>query len=404
MQTVTVNGATTTFTYDGDGKLVKKTVGITTTYYVNGGYEKTGNVVTKYYYAGSQRAAMRVCTGTNGSCGTNGATSTLSYLHGDHLGSASLSTSITGSVVSEMRYYPYGETRSGAIATDRRYTGQRQEIGLGLYDYNARYYDPYLNRFLSPDSIVPSPANPQTLNRYAYTRNNPIRYNDPSGHDVGCPGMDASACGWGSAYRFSGPASSSLRVDVEKDFGVAISAEFTSKEKRWINEGFGHYASFLGGEDKFEQVIVKEGGLRRIELDRGGTIGEADPKGTLTLQDFSFDFNGSPAYMLDETHDQEVAFTKLLWHETTHYLQYSRPGAIDEYVKQTPEQNWYRQETGTWHSSAPGSQRSESYERMSDAFSGTLYNHVYSSRFGMTSGLALPVAYRPWLLNQIEER
>ncbi len=57
----------------------------------------------KYDYAGSQRVAMRVCTGANGSCGTNGATSTLPYLHADHLGSASLSTNASGGRVSEMR-------------------------------------------------------------------------------------------------------------------------------------------------------------------------------------------------------------------------------------------------------------------------------------------------------------
>ena len=115
-------------------------------------------------------------------CGPNGATSTLTYLHADHLGSASLSTNASGGKVSEMRYYPYGETRSGTIATDRRYTGQRQEIGLGLYDYNARSYDPSLGRFIQADTIVPSPANPQSLNRYAYALNNPLRYTDPTGH------------------------------------------------------------------------------------------------------------------------------------------------------------------------------------------------------------------------------
>jgi RHS repeat-associated protein len=103
-------------------------------------------------------------------------------MHADHLGSASLSTDASGSKVSEMRYYPYGETRSGGVFTDRRYTGQREEAGLGLYDYNARYYDPYLNRFISPDTIVPSPANPQSLNRYSYVLNSPLRYTDPTGH------------------------------------------------------------------------------------------------------------------------------------------------------------------------------------------------------------------------------
>ncbi len=51
-----------------------------------------------------------------------------------------------------------------------------------MYFYNARYYDGTLGRFLSADTIVPSPANPQSLNRYAYVLNNPLRYTDPSGH------------------------------------------------------------------------------------------------------------------------------------------------------------------------------------------------------------------------------
>jgi RHS repeat-associated protein len=65
-----------------------------------------------------------------------------------------------------MRYYAYGGTRSGTMGTDRRYTGQRWEAGIGLYDYNARYYDPALGRFVQADSVVPSMESPQDLNRY----------------------------------------------------------------------------------------------------------------------------------------------------------------------------------------------------------------------------------------------
>jgi len=54
----------------------------------------------------------------------------------------------------------------------------------GLMDYKARFYSPYLNHFTQPDSIVPDPSNPQSWNRYSYALNNPIRYNDPTGH---CP-------------------------------------------------------------------------------------------------------------------------------------------------------------------------------------------------------------------------
>ena len=47
-----------------------------------------------------------------------------------------------------------------------------------------RSHSPYINHFLSADTIVPSHANPQALNRYSYVLNNPIRYADPSGHCI----------------------------------------------------------------------------------------------------------------------------------------------------------------------------------------------------------------------------
>jgi len=48
--------------------------------------------------------------------------------------------------------------------------------------YGARYYDAGLGRFISADTIVPSAGNPQSLNRYSYVGNNPVRYTDPNGH------------------------------------------------------------------------------------------------------------------------------------------------------------------------------------------------------------------------------
>jgi RHS repeat-associated protein len=62
-----------------------------------------------------------------------------------------------------------------------KYTGQELDAASGLYYYRARWYDPALGRFIQADSIVPAPGNPQSLNRYAYVYNNPLRYTDPSG-------------------------------------------------------------------------------------------------------------------------------------------------------------------------------------------------------------------------------
>ena len=101
-----------------------------TTYFIGGHYEVTGSTVTKYYFAGAQRVAMR--TG-----------STLSYLLSDHLGSTSITTNSSGGLVSELRYKPWGETRyaSGTTATKYQYTGQYSNMSdFGLMFYNARWY------------------------------------------------------------------------------------------------------------------------------------------------------------------------------------------------------------------------------------------------------------------------
>jgi RHS repeat-associated protein len=70
----------------------------------------------------------------------------------------------------------------GTLATDRRFTGQRLD-STGLYYDNARYYDPVIGRFISADTVVQSFSNPQTLNRYSYCVNNPLKYTDPSGSE-----------------------------------------------------------------------------------------------------------------------------------------------------------------------------------------------------------------------------
>ena len=95
----------------------------------------------------------------------------------------------SGIVAKRAFYYPFGGNRGSAFSdlTSKRFTGQYHERDLpggeGLSYYNARWYDAQLGRFVSADTIVPEPGNPQALNRYAYTFNNPLVYIDPDGHD-----------------------------------------------------------------------------------------------------------------------------------------------------------------------------------------------------------------------------
>jgi RHS repeat-associated protein len=170
-------GATVAFLYDGDGNRVKGTVGSTTTIYIGNYFEWSGSSTTmkKYYYAGSTRVAMR-------------SGSTLTYLLSDHLGSTSVTANSSGALTSDLFYKPWGRTRYtyGTIPTTYRFTGQRAEISIGgaygLYFYGARWFDPLLGRFISPDSMIPDPSNPADFDRYSYVRNNPVNFIDPSGH------------------------------------------------------------------------------------------------------------------------------------------------------------------------------------------------------------------------------
>jgi RHS repeat-associated protein len=109
----------------------------------------------------------------------------LFYTLGDQLGSTSVVTDSSGNKVGEMRYMPWGETRyeGSNISTSRKYTGQREDAGIELYYYNARWYDAGLGRFAQADLIVAGGI--QGYDRYSYVKNSPVQNSDPSGHK-GC--------------------------------------------------------------------------------------------------------------------------------------------------------------------------------------------------------------------------
>ena len=169
-----------TYTYDGDGKLVMSQVGETITLYPNAYYEVQGTTSKNFYFAGADRIAIRE-------------NNELTFLLHDHLGSTVGTVNSAGNLTSQTRYTAFGETRGAATtSTDYLYTGQRAEGEIGLYFYNARWYDPALARFISADTLVPDPGNALAWDRYAYVYNNPICYTDPSGHVI-C--MDGEYCG-----------------------------------------------------------------------------------------------------------------------------------------------------------------------------------------------------------------
>ncbi|MBE7531284.1 MAG: hypothetical protein HND44_18335 [Chloroflexi bacterium] len=101
---------------------------------------------------------------------------------------------------SRPRYLPFGGYRPGSAPTqtitDRDFTGQRENMELGLLYYGARFYVPGLGRFASADTVVPNPANPQSYNRYSYVLNRALNFTDPTGHRE-CDIADPLNCGGG---------------------------------------------------------------------------------------------------------------------------------------------------------------------------------------------------------------
>jgi RHS repeat-associated protein len=104
------------------------------------------------------------------------------YFH-DQLSSTNVVTDALGNIQNESDYYPYGGEIVVSSGDSNRYkfTGKERDSESGLDNFGKRYYASSMGRFSSTD---PGPYvwhDPQTLNRYAYTRNNPLKYVDPTG-------------------------------------------------------------------------------------------------------------------------------------------------------------------------------------------------------------------------------
>lgn len=84
-------------------------------------------------------------------------------------------------------------TQTGAADPKHKFTGQEEDDSTRLYYYGARYYDPQVGRFITPDTFVQAPSDPQSFNRYAYCRNNPIKFTDPTGNFWFIPALIAFA-------------------------------------------------------------------------------------------------------------------------------------------------------------------------------------------------------------------
>nr|WP_207866753.1 RHS repeat-associated core domain-containing protein [Pseudomonas sp. 58(2021)] len=101
----------------------------------------------------------------------------------DHLGSNVTALDQQARIISQEGYYAYGGTAWMAARSQieadyqfTRYSGKEMDV-TGLYYYGARYYAPWLGRWVNADPA----GDVDGLNRYAFVGNNPLRYFDNGG-------------------------------------------------------------------------------------------------------------------------------------------------------------------------------------------------------------------------------
>ena len=105
------------------------------------------------------------------------------YQFGNHLDSASLELNEQARIISYEEYTPFGGTCYQLVLTEvgapkrYRYSAKERDDSTGFYYYGARYYAPWLGRWLSPDPA----GTVDGLNLYVFARNNPIRFTDDTG-------------------------------------------------------------------------------------------------------------------------------------------------------------------------------------------------------------------------------
>lgn len=112
------------------------------------------------------------------------------YQLSDHLGSSSIELDDEAQVISYEEYYPYGSTSYQSASSNLevprkryRYTGMERDEESGLNYHGARYYAPWLCRWLKPDPA----GTVDGLNVYRYVKNDPIMLIDPNGNKAKKP-------------------------------------------------------------------------------------------------------------------------------------------------------------------------------------------------------------------------
>jgi RHS repeat-associated protein len=184
------------YLYDGGGERVKKLVRkqggqVEVTIYVDGVFEHHRLVQAGSTQENNALHVMdnrsRIALVRFGAPFPGDASPPIAYHLGDHLGSSNLTIDASGAWTNREEYAPYGETSFGGFARKRyRFTGKVRDEESGLYYHGARYYAPWVGRWVSCDPA----AMVDGTNVYTYVSDSPLTIVDPTGTDGEVIGTD----------------------------------------------------------------------------------------------------------------------------------------------------------------------------------------------------------------------
>jgi RHS repeat-associated protein len=226
-------------------------------------------------------------------------------------------TYLKGDVIQRFEYAAYGRENFALnpnLSWDPAFTGQQYDIETGLYYYRARYYNPILGRFIQADTIVQDPFDPQSWNRYAYVRNNPLKYVDPSGHfelDIGFDldpsenehsvAEDAASLDWDGApsYGSTSDIPDGTYGEVFVD-GVPAFADFAGGGGSG-SEGGGAGGSVEGGGGYSDRdyggiSVHEEGGLVGASVSENGSGNWSSSGMALTTAELARQYSALPTF------------------------------------------------------------------------------------------------------------
>ncbi|WP_185975256.1 RHS repeat-associated core domain-containing protein [Mesorhizobium sp. WSM4310] len=180
LKTVSLASNTVNLAYGPDGARAKKSSSYATTLYPDADVEIDPKTPGAEIYTRYPHPDIKVVNGVK------------YFLHRDHLASVRMVTDGAGNIVEQTNYATYGERLNTGFQTQRSYIGERFDAETGLMYLNARYMDPVLGRFISPDDWDPTKEGVGT-NRYAYAQNDPVNKSDPNGHVASTPSSAKAA-------------------------------------------------------------------------------------------------------------------------------------------------------------------------------------------------------------------